>query len=66
MVAPFWSNTSINARMKIGLSCFISLIIMPFVSPVSPLPETVAAFLFLVLKQIFFGIISWILSVNFL
>jgi len=64
--APFWSNTSISAKIKIGLSCLISLIIMPFVTHVSPLPGSLAGFLFLVLKQIFLGLFLGFISKLFI
>ncbi len=66
LIAPFWSNTSISAKIKIGLSCLISLIIMPFISPVSPLPETMSAFIFLVIKQIFLGLFLGFISKLFI
>ena len=66
LIAPFWSNTSINAKMKIGLSCLISLVILPFVSPVSPLPGSMAGFLFLVLKQVFIGLFLGFISKLFI
>lgn len=56
MVTPFWSNTSINSRVKIGLCCLIAFLIKDLVEPAKMNHENFIELSLLVVKQVFFGL----------
>ena len=66
MVAPFWSNTSISTKVKIGLCGLISFIAGHVVEPVGIFPESFLEILFLIFNQIFLGVLLGFVSHLFL